>query len=204
MKNRHYFMIIVFSLFISQFLVAGEHHHHGQPAGKNEVKAVSQKLSEESIYNSKADLLNSAGSVVQLQSLRGKPVVISMAYTTCAYACPMIIAEMQALEKELNKKSKNEVQFVIVSFDPLKDTPAVIKAYAEKRKLGANWHLFTAKDDRSPREIANLLDIKYKKMEGGLDYDHSFLIAVLSPEGVILGKQVGANKDPKELLKLFP
>jgi protein SCO1/2 len=69
---------------------------------------------------------------------------------------------------------------------------------------GSQWKLFTAKDDKAPREIANLLDIKYKKMENGMDYDHSFVIAVLSADGVVKGRQVGADKEPKDLAKFIP
>lgn len=199
----HYLISIALAVSSPVLLRAADHHHHHEDAAENTL-APPKELSQESIYNSKAPLLNSDGKTVKLESLRGKAVVISMAYTSCAYACPMIIAQMQQLEKELGKKGKNDVQFVIVSFDPQKDTPAVMKSYGEKRKLGKNWQLYTARNDQSPREIANLLDIKYKKMEGGLDYDHSFVIAVLNKEGVIVGKQVGANKDPKDLVKYIP
>lgn len=189
----------VYSLLILPIAQAHEHHNH-----KMDEHAERTALSDESIYNSDAQLLNTQGKTVSLKELRGKPVVISMAYTSCAYACPMILAQMQQLEKELQAKGKKDVQFVLVSFDPKKDTPNVMKDYAEKRKLSSQWKLFTAQDDKAPREIANLLDIKYKKMENGMDYDHSFVIAVLSADGVVKGRQVGADKDPKDLAKFIP
>lgn len=177
-----------------------DHHHHHQ---KKNVKETPLKLSEESIYNLNSELLDENGNKIKLESFRGKPVVISMAYTSCAYTCPLIVSQMQQLEKKITEVSKKDIHFVLVSFDPEKDTPATIKAYAKKKNLSGNWSLLTSKSDKSPREIASVLGIKYSKVEGG-DYDHSFIITVLDKEGVPLGRQVGANSDLKDLIKLIP
>lgn len=203
MRSLGKILVIVCLLLTSQSMAQhsghGEHHNHN--ASNVSKSAQQSKLSDESIYNLQAPLLDEDGKKVTLESLKGMPVVISMAYTTCAYACPMIIAKMQQIEKELDAKKK-KARFVLVSFDPKKDTPKVISEYKKKRKLDSDWTLFTAESDKSPREIANLLGIKYKEIEGG-DYDHSFIITVLDSEGVILGQQIGANKDPKDLVKLL-
>ncbi|WP_374075276.1 SCO family protein [Bdellovibrio bacteriovorus] len=196
------FLKSVFLIFVSILTVAAgsqEHHHHHET--KTEADD-SVKLSEDSIYNLKSELLDSAGKKVSLDSLKGRPVVISMAYTSCAYACPLIIAQMQQLEKALDAQGKKSARFVLVSFDPKKDTPDVLKEYSDKRKLSSRWSLYTSASDKSPREIASVLGIKYKKIEGG-DYDHSFIITVLDSDGVVQGRQIGADKDPKELAKFI-
>lgn len=179
---------------------AADHHHHHAPAAPAKDAAA---LSEESIYNLNSELLDENGKAVKLDKLRGKPVVISMAYTSCAYTCPLILAQMQQIEKKLAESGKKDVRFVLVSFDPEKDTPEVLKDYAKKKKLSGQWDLWTAKTDKVPREIASVLGIKYSKVEGG-DYDHSFIITVLDKEGVPRGRQVGANADPKDLIKFIP
>lgn len=177
---------------------AADHKHHHQKAEEKKSEVVA--VSEDSIYNLKSELLDQEGKKTSLETLRGQPVVISMAYTSCAYACPLIISHMQQLEKELEGKGKQNVRFVLVSFDPKKDTPSVIKDYAIKRKLSSRWSMYTASSDKAPREIANLLGIKYKKTDN-IDYDHSFIITVLNSEGVIQGQQIGADKNPKDLVK---
>lgn len=178
--------------------LAEEHQHHSEK--KVETKADEIPLNEESIYNLNTELLDQDGKKTSLEKLKGQPVVISMAYTSCAYACPLIISHMQQLEKELQTQGKNKFKFVLVSFDPKKDTPSVIKEYAKKRKLSSRWSLYTSSSDKAPREIANLLGIKYNKIDD-VDYDHSFIITVLDSGGVILGQQSGADKNPKELAK---
>ncbi|NUN04647.1 MAG: SCO family protein [Bdellovibrio sp.] len=193
--------ILSFNLVAGIALAKEDHHHHQEKAATPAAESV-KPLKDESIYNLKSELLTVDGKKISLESLKGQPVVISMAYTSCAYACPLIISHMQQLEKELDKKGVRNVHFVLVSFDPKKDTPPVIKKYVEKRKLSKNWDFYTAESDKSPREIATLLGIKYKKIDE-MDYDHSFIITVLDSEGVIKGQQSGADKDPKELAKFI-
>lgn len=190
---------LVSSISLAQHSGHGEDHKHHESTVSQ--SAPQTTLSDESLYNLEAPFLDEEGKKVTLASLKGQPVVISMGYTSCAYACPMIIANMQQVEKELDKKKK-KARFVLISFDPKKDTPKALTEYKKKRKLDSNWTLLTAESDKSPREVANLLGIKYKEIEGG-DYDHSFIITMLDSEGVILGQQIGANKDPKDLAKLL-
>lgn len=187
----------LFASVVLNFGVAQAKDH-----GQHETTKPSEvaPLSEESIYNLKSELLDQNGKKVTLAALRGQPVVIAMAYTSCAYACPLILSHMQQLEKELDSQGKKNVRFVLVSFDPEKDTPEVMKKYAEKRKLSSHWAVFTASSDKAPREIANLLGVKYKKIDDA-DFDHSFVITVLNSEGIIQGQQVGADKNPKDLSK---
>ncbi|AHZ85102.1 SCO family protein [Bdellovibrio bacteriovorus] len=180
---------------------AGDHDHHHHQAAPAAEK--SKPLHDESIYNLNSSLLDEDGKVFQLEKYRGKPVVISMAYTSCVYTCPLILAQMQQLEKALAEQGKKDVRFVLVSFDPAKDTPKVLKDYAKKKKLSTQWNLLTSKSDKEPREIASVLGIKYSKVEGG-DYDHSFIITVLDAEGVPRGRQVGAAGNPKDLIKFIP
>ncbi|HEX7674774.1 MAG TPA: SCO family protein [Bdellovibrio sp.] len=163
---------------------------------------ASAEVPEESIYNISSKFLNTSGQEVSLSELQGHPVVISMAYTRCTYTCPLILSQMQQLEKELQKREIKDVRFVLVSFDPQNDTPQSLQKYMEKKKLGSDWRLYTGKSDKSLREIANVLGIKYKKVEDGY-FDHSFIITVLDNNGVIRGQQVGADKDPKDLVKFI-
>jgi len=193
-------LICLSVLCVFSFQSYGADHHGAHQAAKNEVQ---KPFSEESLYHADLDLLDSEGKVVKFSSLRGQPVVISMGYTGCAYACPLILSKMKDVEGELEKqKTSIKPHFVLISFDFEHDTPQVLKAYAEKRKLGKDWSLYTAKSDKSPREIANLLNIKYKKMDGG-GFDHSFIITVLDSEGVIKGQTVGADKNPQDLIKFL-
>lgn len=200
MKANLFIIGMLIGSLLSQPGLAKDKKHHHETAAK--AASADEALSGDSLYNVDATFINQDGKPVQLKSFRGQPVVISMAYTGCTYTCPLILSQMQQLEKALQEKGQTGVQFILVSFDYEKDNPSVLKAYFKKRNLSKNWTLLTSASDNEPREISNLLGIKYKKMEGG-DYDHSFVITVLDSEGVIKGRQVGADGDPKKMLELL-
>ncbi|QDK44835.1 SCO family protein [Bdellovibrio sp. ZAP7] len=194
------------------FLVAGlystaqathDHSDHKGHAQQDAKQTASAPLSGDSLFNTNASFKDQNGNAIKLESFRGHPVVISMAYTGCAYTCPMILTQMQQVEKAIEKTGRKDVQFVLITFDYMNDTPTILKAYAQRKNLSGNWKLLTSASDKEPREISNLLGIKYKKMEGG-DYDHSFVITVLDSEGVIKGRQVGAKGDTETLVGYLP
>jgi protein SCO1/2 len=61
--------------------------------------------------------------------LAGKIWIADFIYTTCPGPCPMISSRMSELQKPLEK---TDVHLVSFSVDPDKDTPQVLRSYAEK------------------------------------------------------------------------
>jgi protein SCO1 len=78
---------------------------------------------------------------VTLQTLHGKPFIANFIFTNCAGPCPVMTAKMASLQKTVPAG----VKLVSVSVDPRKDTPAVLKEYAQGfRADDARWHFLTA------------------------------------------------------------
>lgn len=102
LKRNSVFMALVVAVMVSK-AIASDHHHHLTEEG---ARAKSVALNEESIYNLNSELLNENGQKVSLEQFRGKPVIISMAYTSCAYTCPLILSQMQRIEKTLAEAGK--------------------------------------------------------------------------------------------------
>ena len=63
------------------------------------------------------------------QSLRGHPYVADFIFTTCTTACPTLTAQLSLLRQ---KVAAPGVRFVSFSVDPVHDTPAALKTYAEQ------------------------------------------------------------------------
>lgn len=163
----------------------------------------SATLPADSIYQVKSRWLDQFGKQVDLASLAGKPVAISMVYLTCKFSCPTTVAHMKELKSLLPDALKNEVQFVLISFDGKNDSPAAMKRYAEKNKLAfPTWRFLTSKNDSDVRELASLIDFKYKKIGNG-DFEHSFGIVALDAQGRVIGSTIGAAMKEKDLIPLF-
>jgi protein SCO1/2 len=135
-----------------------------------------------------------------LGDLRGKIQVLAMSYTSCEYACPIVVEMMQRLEASLLPELLAQVGFVMVTFDPQRDTPAVLKAFSEKRQLDLqHWTLLHGQPD-DVLELAVLLGVKYKRMPQG-GFAHSNLITVLNKDGEIVHRYLGLHQNMDEALR---
>jgi protein SCO1 len=75
--------------------------------------------------------------------IKGKIVAINLIYTTCKYACPLETARLAQVQTVLGDRVGREVFFYSITIDPEHDTPAVLKAYAEKFHAGPGWLFLT-------------------------------------------------------------
>jgi hypothetical protein len=71
--------------------------------------------------------------------LRDKAVAIELVYTNCRYSCPLETARLAQVQKLLGDQMGKGVFFYSISIDPKRDTPEVLKAYAEKFHAGPGW-----------------------------------------------------------------
>src|SRR6058998_1034129 len=73
--------------------------------------------------------------------LAGKIWIADFIYTTCPGPCPMISSRMSELQKPLEK---SDVRLVSFSVDPEKDTPEVLRSYAERLQAEpGRWDFLT-------------------------------------------------------------
>jgi len=78
----------------------------------------------------------------------GKVVVINFIYTSCADACPLETAKLTEVQSLLGERLGRDVFFYSISIDPERDTPEVLRAYAERFGVGPGWLFLTgAKED---------------------------------------------------------
>lgn len=134
-----------------------------------------------SIYDLPITLVDANGLTIGLDVARGKPVLITMFYASCTVACPLLISEVSQVIAELPPDMQGEVEVLLVSFDPARDTPAKLAELARERKLGAGFTLAVA-SDADTRALAAVLGVKYRKLANG-DFAHGSTIVALDPDG---------------------
>jgi len=75
------------------------------------------------------------------KQLAGKIWVADFIFTSCPGPCPMVSSRMSELQRPLEK---TDVHLVSFSVDPEKDTPDVLRGYADKLKAQpARWDFLT-------------------------------------------------------------
>lgn len=155
---------------------------------------------EDSIYQLQSKWTNQDGKLVSLNEFKGTPVVISMVYLSCHYSCPLTVNYMKEIEKKLISEKKEQAKFVLVSFDPTNDKPAQMKKFAKIHGLDlTRWSFITSSKESELRELAGVLDFKYKKKGNG-DYDHSLALIALDSDGVVRSRIEGAGMKTAELI----
>jgi len=86
-------------------------------------------------------LVNQDGQSFGSQQLSGKIWIADFIFTTCPGPCPIISTRMSELQKPLGKSDVHLVSFTV---DPEKDTPEVLRVYADKlRKEPLRWDFLT-------------------------------------------------------------
>lgn len=162
-----------------QGMAQGDHSAH------KEMKMGSGEPTSESIYNVDSRWLTRHGNSVKLDSLRGKVQVVAMVYTSCEYACPRILSDMQRVQDGLTDKARTRTNFMIISIDPKRDTPERFREFAAENNLSdEHWTLLHG-DQGDILEVAALLGVKYKRISE-TDFSHSNMITVLNQEGEIV------------------
>ena len=152
-----------------------------------------------SIYDLSLGLTDQDGRAFGLDVFRGHPVVISMFYASCPYACPTLISDIQRFERKLEPEVRSQVCVLLVSFDSERDTPEQLKKLALERKVDSSrWKLARASDDQV-RELAAVLGLKYRRLEGG-GFNHSSAIALLDARGLIAERVEGLSQPVESLV----
>ena len=68
------------------------------------------------------------GQPVEASSLQGKPLLLFFGFTNCPNVCPTTLTRLSVLIKQLGSEA-DDIRVVLVSVDPDRDTPAVMKRY---------------------------------------------------------------------------
>jgi protein SCO1/2 len=79
--------------------------------------------------------------------IKGKIVAIDLIYTTCQYSCPLETARLAQVQKMLGDRVGKDIFFYSITIDPKNDTPAMLKAYAQKFHAGPGWAFLTGKKE---------------------------------------------------------
>ena len=136
---------------------------------------------------------------LSLRDLRGKVVAVTFIYATCADTCPLLTAKLAGVQAKLGADFGPKVFFASVTVDPERDTPEVLKRYAQAHGANpAGWAFLTG----TPAEIGDV-EKKYgifaKKNPRG-DVDHTFLTSLIDRDGVLRVQYLGVRFNPAELL----
>lgn len=89
-------------------------------------------------------LIDDAGHSTSLGAFAGKVIVLTDFLTLCQDVCPMTSANFAQLDRDVTAAHlAGTVQFVELTVDPARDSPARLRAYRRLFHAPANWSLLT-------------------------------------------------------------
>jgi protein SCO1/2 len=142
-------------------------------------------------------LTSQDGVQVALSDFRGKVVAVTFIFTLCTATCPVLTPMMSFVQDQLGRDFGAKIAFVSITVDPERDTPEVLKEYAQA--FGANlsgWAFLTGTPD-AIRDVTRRYGVFASKTPGG-DVDHTFLTSIVDPRGILRVQYLGVRFDPDE------
>lgn len=129
--------------------------------------------------------LSGANGEVSLSDYRGKLVLVYFGYTFCPDICPATLANVGQALRSIGAKA-DDVQLIMVSLDPGRDTPEKLAAYVNH--FHPSFIGITGTQEQVDT-VASLYGIFYEKTEGSAatDYliDHTATLLVIDREGYL-------------------
>jgi len=132
-------------------------------------------------------LIDHNGDVFDKDRLKGKWSILLFGFTFCPDICPTALAELNKMVDVLSEEERNDLQIVMVSVDPERDTQEVLKQYVpyfNESFTGVTGNPYFI------RKLAAELNIAYNKVplnkdQGNGEYtvDHSANLVLINPYG---------------------
>jgi len=145
-------------------------------------------------------LVNQSGQPLTLMELRGKVVLLTFTYSTCAEACPLITAAMAALQQRLTAAKRPQVFFLSVTAQPEVDTPAVLHAYAHRLGVDlASWAFVTG-HSQAVQAVWQAFGLTVKPRAKGV-VDHPAWTFLIDREGMVQYRYLGSLLEVETMLE---
>lgn len=145
-------------------------------------------------------LVDQDGKVRSLETLRGSNVLLDFIYTHCNGPCPVSTSARVQLQKSLPEDLRQQLHFVSISLDPLRDTPEKLRAYALERGADlANWSFLTG-DPEAVQDVLSSYGVGVIREDDG-NIQHVVVAFLIDPRGRITKRYFGLEHDTSEFIR---
>lgn len=160
------------------------------------------------LSNKSYSLVNQDSSTVQFPGdFKGNILVVGFIYTHCPDVCPVITAKLSNINSQL--KNSEDVRFAGITFDPMRDTPSVLKKYMQSFKLDPTKFTMLTGDSVTVDSALSSMDImakiSYRKTNQPNDQNylmnHTNRILVIDRKGRVIFEYPGSAVPEKNVIE---
>jgi protein SCO1/2 len=141
------------------------------------------------------ELVTADGERLTFEELRGRPVVLSLVYTSCYHVCSGLTLRLrETLKVAREALGADTFTVVTVGFDTPNDTPARMQSYARERgAMQPGWY-FAATDAAGVERLATTVGFTYFPSPKG--FDHVTQTTILDARGRVVLQVYGEDFAP--------
>ncbi len=144
-------------------------------------------------------LTERSGQPVTLADLKGKVWVADFFYSACPGPCPMLSSRLSALQKAVGDDDR--IRLVSISTDPEKDTPEVLRKYADKFGANSRWLFLTGSKDAIRSLAFDNIKLPFSEQPGSAEpIIHSTRLILVDQAGTLRGLYDGLDAGDPALI----
>lgn len=189
-------------------LLAGVAHavHGGEPAsssvGARALQQAALQASQEAIGGRVSDhvLVDTNGARVRLTDYRGKPLVVSLVYTSCYHSCSVFTRYLAGVVGVARDALGDDAfNVATIGFDAANDTPERMRLYAKRQGVSEERWSFLSTDADTARALSAELGFTWFPSPKG--FDHLAQVTVLDADGRVYRQVYGDRFEPPALVE---
>lgn len=155
--------------------------------------AIGSKLSNVS-------LINGEGNRVHSNSLLGKPLVISLIYTSCHHICPATTQHLKKVVANANDAlGDGAFNVLTIGFDVFRDNPVMMRSFARAQGVDEDNWFFLSADVQTIEQISSELGFLFYEAPHG--FDHLIQATLLTKDHEVYRQVYGINFDMPLLIE---
>lgn len=160
------------------------------------------EVSQQALGRRLGDLIftTSTGETLSLASLGGKPLVLSLVYTSCYHVCPMTTQYLaKVVRKAREALGADSFRVATVGFDTEHDNPEAMRQFARNQGVaGSDWLLLSADKDTA---AALMRDLGFTYVTSVRGFDHIIQATLIDAEGVVYRQVYGEVFETPQLVE---
>ncbi len=133
---------------------------------------------------------NADGKTIDIEGFKGKPLIISMVYTSCYQICPMTTRYLSKMvEKARDAIGNDKFEVAVIGFDAAVDTPQAMQYFGNKQGISdKGWHLLSS-NQSDVNALARDTGFLFTPSSNG--FDHLIQVTILDAEGKVYRQVYG-------------
>ena len=200
MSQRLASATIIFAAFLCPFIPTRTSLGEAATVGLNRDDALRSSQAAIGRRLSEHDFLNRNNERVRISDFRGKPLLVSLVYTSCYHSCSVFtryLGEVVGVAREA--LGEDAFSVVTIGFDAANDTPARMAQYASGQGITASNWSFLSGDQKTLDALTAELGFTYAASPKG--FDHLAQVSVVDAGGRVYRQVYGDRFDPPALVE---